>query len=116
MTKPSAHVIRLDAGAENYLRILGGPPGNETLRSGLVTLEPGQSVGAHCTDEYEELVIILHGQGEASIAGEGALPIEYGTALYVPPWTDHDIRNVGTAVLTYVYVVAKTSLLSRPEK
>jgi mannose-6-phosphate isomerase-like protein (cupin superfamily) len=102
-----ARLITLDTGEENYLRILGGPPENETLRSGMVRLKPGESVGLHCTDYYEELVIVLHGQGEASIVGEEALSIERGFALYIPPRTDHDIKNVGTVPLTYVYVVAR---------
>jgi mannose-6-phosphate isomerase-like protein (cupin superfamily) len=116
MSKLSARVITLDAGEESYLRVLGGPPGNESLRSGMVKLKPGESVGAHCTDEYEELIVVLHGRGEASISDGEMLSIRQGTALYIPPWTDHNIKNTGTGTLTYLYVVAKTSLGSGPKK
>jgi mannose-6-phosphate isomerase-like protein (cupin superfamily) len=104
-----ARVIRLETGEESYLRILKGPPENETLRSGMVKLAPGEAVGAHCTDAYEELVIVLQGEGQASVADEGTFPVEQGTALYVPPWREHDIRNTGPGALIYVYVVAETA-------
>jgi mannose-6-phosphate isomerase-like protein (cupin superfamily) len=75
----------------------------------MVTLKPGKSVGSHCTDDYEELVIVLNGYGEASIADGKTLRVRQSTALYIPPRTEHDIKNVGTVPLTYVYVVAKSS-------
>lgn len=111
----SPRVITLDTGEEDYLRILGGPPANETLRSGRVRLKPGESVGSHSTDDYEELIIVLSGRGEASVVGDETFSIEQGSALYIPPWTVHDIKNVGTTPLAYVYVVARTPSHSRPD-
>lgn len=60
-------------------------------------LEPGSRVGSH-TDSAEELLLILEGDGEATIGDEqgraGA-----GTLLTVPAMEPHDIRNVGTGTL-----------------
>ena len=64
-----AKVILLPNGRESYTQILGGPPENTCLRSGCVILEPGKSVGKHSTNEYEELIVPLEGQGELQVDG-----------------------------------------------
>ena len=99
--------IRLDAEGKDYLRLLGGPPETVTMRSGLVVLGPGKSVGRHNTKGYEEMVIVLEGRGEMrSFAGRPAVPLEAGMAAYCPPKTEHDVFNTGDTPLKYVYVVA----------
>lgn len=47
--RPRAKVVRLghDGGHDSLL--LGGPPETVTMKSGLVTLQAGQSVGKHST-------------------------------------------------------------------
>jgi len=105
--KPEMKVMRLDAGEKDYLPLLEGPPQTVTMRSGLVVLAPGKSVGKHSTEDYEEMVIALDGQGEMRVTGGSTLKFEKGMAVYGPPNTEHDVFNTGTAVLRYVYVVAK---------
>jgi quercetin dioxygenase-like cupin family protein len=103
-------VIALDAGASSYLPVLEGPPGNLTLRSGVVTLDPGSGVGAHSTEDFEELIIVLTGEGELRIMGHAPLAIAVGQAAYCPPQSEHDVVNTGAGLLRYVFVVAKTKV------
>jgi glyoxylate utilization-related uncharacterized protein len=94
---PQARLIPLDFTASGYQRILGGPPGNKTLRSGLVQLAPGEAVGDHSTGRKEELIIVLEGEGELKLNGTGSLPISRSSAAYCPPDTEHNVVNTGVA-------------------
>ena len=46
------------------------------MRAGMVTLGRGSSCGRHGTEDYEELLVILEGRGEAELEGHGARLIE----------------------------------------
>ena len=105
---PQARVIRLDARGNDYLPILTGPPASVSMESGLVVLAPSQAVGKHGTKEHEELLIVLEGEGQMIFADGSTLPVKRDTALYCPPRTEHDVKNIGTTPLRYVYVVART--------
>jgi quercetin dioxygenase-like cupin family protein len=106
--KPHPKVVKLDSGGKDYLQVLGGPPESVTMKSGLVVLTPGKSVGKHTTGPNEELLVILEGKGEMTIGDGPKLPADAGHALYCPPETEHNVTNTGTSVLRYVYVVAST--------
>ena len=103
---PKPKVIRLDSGANDYLTLLDGPPETVTMRSGLVVLEPGKSIGAHSTEEYEEVLVVLEGRGQAVITDGPKLEFEASSVVYCPPHTEHDVTNTGQGPLRYVYVVA----------
>ncbi len=60
-------------------------------------LEPGAHLGRH-QDSAEELLLILEGEGEATVADESALAGE-GAIVTVPAMEPHDIRNVGSGPL-----------------
>ncbi len=77
------------------------------MRSGFVTLKPGQSVGEHSTEDYEELVIVLQGNGEIETEGVGKRPISAGDVAYNPPQTKHNVHNTGAQEMRYIYVVSK---------
>jgi quercetin dioxygenase-like cupin family protein len=106
--KPVSKLIELDPAATTYMRVLGGPPETETMRSGYVVLEPSKSVGKHNTEAYEEVVIVLSGVGEMRSADGPALKLKPYVVAYCPPDTEHDVVNTGSEPLRYVYVVAKT--------
>jgi len=78
------------------------------MRSGLVVLAPGKSVGKHSTEQNEELLVVLEGRGEMTFRDGSKLPVKAQSALYCPPGTEHDVTNTGTGALRYVYVVAGT--------
>jgi mannose-6-phosphate isomerase-like protein (cupin superfamily) len=86
--------------------LLKGAPQTAGMRSGFVRLKPGEAVGWHTTGEHEEALVILHGQGEARIEGEAALPVASAMEVYIPPATRHNVANTGHELLEYVYVVA----------
>ncbi|MDO9578600.1 MAG: cupin domain-containing protein [Candidatus Cloacimonadales bacterium] len=102
-----AKLTQLEMNETEYQRILNGPPDSVTMRSGMVRLAPGTSVGIHNTNSYEELIIVLEGKGEFRITGQEPLAIEYGTIAYCPPETEHNVINTGSSALRYIYVVAK---------
>ena len=105
-TKPHAKIIPLDNTGKQEAPLLTGPPETVTMRSGLVALEPGKSVGKHSTGKHEELLVVLEGQGRMTFADGSALPVEAGHAVYCPPATEHNVTNTGSGLLRYVYVVA----------
>ncbi len=106
--KPQAKVIKTDMQDKDYVRLLGGPPETCSLRSGAVALQPGKAVGEHSTGDHEELIVVLEGTGALLLNEDRELPLEVGKVAYCPPNTQHDVKNTGTTVLRYIYVVAKT--------
>jgi mannose-6-phosphate isomerase-like protein (cupin superfamily) len=100
-------VVLLESGERTHLTLLGGPPETASMYSGLVTLLPGQAVGAHDTEENEELLVPLAGAGELRIEGRAPIAIRPGLVTYAPAHTKHDIANTGKASLRYIYIVAK---------
>lgn len=102
-----AKLVRLDSAGKDYLPVLG-PPESVSMRSGLVVLAPGKSVGKHSTEHNEELLIVLEGNGQMSFKDGSTMPVSANNALYCPPETEHNVTNTGTGPLRYVYVVAST--------
>jgi len=86
--------------------LLEGAPQTAGMRSGFVRLKPGESVGWHSTGQNEESLVILHGAGDALIAGQAKRSFAAPRLLYIPPATRHNVENTGHEVLEYVYVVA----------
>jgi mannose-6-phosphate isomerase-like protein (cupin superfamily) len=86
--------------------LLRGVPQTAGMRGGFVRLKPGQSVGEHSTQEHEEALVVLQGQGKAEVEGREAAPISSRMLVYIPPRSRHNVTNTGTEMLEYVYVVA----------
>ena len=104
-TAPQPLVIPLDT-TQGSRDLLIGTPQTAGMRSGFVRLKPGETVGWHTTGAHEETLVILHGQGSALIEGQSDRPFVSPAVTYIPPATRHDIKNTGSDVLEYVYVVA----------
>jgi quercetin dioxygenase-like cupin family protein len=107
--QPEPKVIKADLQGKDYVRLLGGPPETHSLRSGAVALQPGKTVGKHSTETYEEVVVVLEGEGAMLLSEGQELPLKVGTVAYCPPDTEHDVKNTGSTVLRYIYVVAKAN-------
>lgn len=105
--QPRVKVIPLEPGDQSYYLMLAGPPETKSMRSGLVTLAPGKSIGAHNTGKNEEMIIPLEGQGELRIAGRDPIVIKPGLVTYAPSHTEHDVVNTGGGRLRYIFVVAR---------
>jgi len=106
--KPVPRVIEIGTGAQDHVPLLSGPPGSVTMESGVVTLQPGTTVGEHDTEDYEEILLILEGQGAMILDDGRRLEMKAGNAAYCPPDTKHDVQNTGPGPLRYIYVAAKT--------
>jgi mannose-6-phosphate isomerase-like protein (cupin superfamily) len=103
---PSAKVIQLNASGKDHLPVLAGPPESVKMKSGLVILAPGKSVGEHSTEQNEELLVVFEGQGEMTFKDGSKLPVKANSAIYCPPQTEHNVTNTGNDNLRYVYVVS----------
>jgi quercetin dioxygenase-like cupin family protein len=104
---PTIKVVKLEAGDKDYLMLLNGPPETASLRSGLVTLAPGKSIGKHDTKDHEEMLVPLEGEGELRITGQPPVLIRPGLITYAPAHTEHDVMNTGLSRLRYIFIVAK---------
>lgn len=89
------------------MRVLAGPPETVTMRSGLVVLTSGKSVGTHNTDNYEEVLVVLEGKGKMVITGGATLQLKSGAVAYCPPKTEHNVSCTGPGRLKYLYIVAR---------
>lgn len=99
-------VVALDQSEAGILPILSGPPETVSMKSGFVVLDPGQSVGKHTTGRHEEILVILEGVGKMIFSDGSKIELKAQSALYCPPETEHDVKNIGNRPLHYVYVVA----------
>jgi quercetin dioxygenase-like cupin family protein len=104
--EPHPIVVTLDLATEDYARVLDGPPATHSMRSGYVVLGPGESVGKHSTGGYEEVVVVFEGKGKMTITGGPELSLGQGSVAYCPPQKEHDVTNIGSQPLRYLYVVA----------
>jgi quercetin dioxygenase-like cupin family protein len=105
--KPEAKLITLDRASSGPVKIFNGPPETVTMRSGYMVLAPLQSVGKHSTKDNEEAIVVLAGTGEMKIIGDSTLLLRPFCVAYCPPNTEHDVVNIGTDTLRYIYIVAK---------
>ena len=78
-------LVPLDVQAEEFSPVLKGPPESITMRSGYVTLRPGESVGRHTTGVHEELLVVLAGTGEMHFPAHQSLQLISPCAAYCPP-------------------------------
>jgi quercetin dioxygenase-like cupin family protein len=102
-------LITLDQISLDSARILNGPPETVTMRSGYMVLAPSKSVGRHSTRDNEEAIVVLAGTGEMNIIGGSTLHLRPYCVAYCPPNTEHDVVNIGTDTLRYVYIVARAN-------
>lgn len=105
--KPTPFVADLPAESEKYVPVLNSENAS-ILKSGLVTLKPGESVGAHNTEKKEELILILEGSGIIETGTTGSQTVRQGQVAFNPPETEHNVINNGPGLLRYLYVVARS--------
>lgn len=103
-------LVKLE-GREKFQRLLAGIPSTAGMKSGYVTLKPGESVGEHKTEAKEEAIIILEGQADVYLEGRCMFTAAEETLMYIPPETNHDIKNKGTKRLRYVYIVTPVTVV-----
>lgn len=89
---------------KGYQRLIPGAPTTHGMKSGRVYLEPGADCGVHSTEDKEEQLVFLAGNGTAKI-GDEELAVGVGKICYIPPQTEHNIVNTGTEPLIYIFCV-----------
>ena len=94
---------------KNRASVLRQGENSIALHSGYVLLKKGESVGKHNSGAYEELIIVLKGEGTFKSADGATLKVKAGETLYCPPNIEHDMTNTGNEDLEYVYVVTKAA-------
>ncbi|MDD4907612.1 MAG: cupin domain-containing protein [Candidatus Omnitrophica bacterium] len=104
MNKTGPFVKTLD-GARQFKRILGNSKKKRGLASGFVILKKRAAVGLHNTGKREEVLVILQGTAQVSIADKRFI-LKKGTVLYIPPDTLHNVENSHARLLKYLYVTA----------
>lgn len=107
----------LEAWYENdpHMRVKANPPfskatGNASSAIIYFEIEPGHRLGTH-TDSAEEIVLLLSGTVEASLAGERGT-LTAGEAVLIPAMFPHGIRNVGTETARCVGFFSSATLVS----
>jgi len=103
-----SRILQYEIQAKDFTSLLAGHPESIKMESGVVVLEPGKSAGKHSTKSYEEIVIVLEGQGKLICSDGSQLEIMQGKAAYSPPGTEHDVKNTGKGVLRYIFVASDT--------
>jgi quercetin dioxygenase-like cupin family protein len=104
---PKVKVIPLEPGDQSYFLLLNGPPETGSMRSGLVTLAPGKSIGIHNTEKNEEMIVPLQGQGELQFKDRAPIIVKPGLVTYAPAHTEHNVVNTGSTPLKYIFIVAR---------
>jgi quercetin dioxygenase-like cupin family protein len=93
---------------DEFQKLFDGPPRTVGFHSGRVVLKPGQSHTKHNTKRYEEIIIVLEGEGQALSKDEPPMDLVTGTIAYIPPHTEHNVKNTGKTNLRYIYIVSPT--------
>ena len=101
-------IINFSLDINNYQRILNGEKDSSVFHSGLVTLGINDSVGEHNTENYEEMIIVLEGEGTLIINEKETFHLKFGTIGYCPPYIKHDVVNTGVSYLKYIYIAVKS--------
>ena len=72
---------------------------------GHVNLEPGQIVGEHSTQNHEEIIYVISGEG-IMFTPDSKVPMREGTMIHVQSPQIHNVRNSSKEILDYVFIVA----------
>jgi len=106
--KSGSKIIVLNLDSSKYQSILNEKSQSIRLHSGLVNLRPNESVGFHNTKDYEEMIVVLEGEGKMIIKNKEEFNLKYGIVAYCSPNTEHNVKNTGSKPLKYIYIVTKT--------
>ena len=78
---------------------------SERFSAGVVRLEPGKGHDLHIHPESDEILYVVGGRGEQTVAGE-TREISAGEMVFVPEGVEHGTRNTGWETLTLLAVYA----------
>lgn len=97
--------VRLADGPDKR-NLLGAFTKTAGIRSGQVSLKPGESVGEHNTGDREEVIVVFQGTAEVSKDKKALFTVTQNEICYMPPYSGHNVKNSGDKELKYIYIVA----------
>lgn len=92
-------------GQVSHLLLARGQFGSQQLCITWVECSPGSQQARHRHLSQEQVYVIVRGEGLMLLGDEERLVGE-GTMVFVPPGTEHAIRNTGSGLLVYVSATA----------
>ena len=75
----------------------------QTFRIGHMHLRPDEECGWHSTEKFEEILVILNGEGKIQSEDMG-IAVERNSIVHIPPRTSHNVI-AGKKSLEYLYIV-----------
>jgi quercetin dioxygenase-like cupin family protein len=94
-----------ERGAVTWKDLLGGQgPGGPNMVMGVARVRCGESLKAHRHSE-PEIYYTLSGRGVVTVESQ-AIPVEAGTAIYIPGDAEHQIDNAEAEDLLILYTFA----------
>lgn len=94
-------------GNQKFTRLFGDSSKPKGLRSGFVVLKPKESVGLHNTGSSEEVIFIITGAAVIYYGTGKKFNVKKNSFIYIPPQTLHNVSNLGTKPLKYIYIAAR---------
>ena len=88
-------------GQVSHLLLAQGQFGVQNLNVTWVEGEPGSEQAVHSHEGREQVYVIVQGRGAMRV-GDEVEEVVAGSLVFVPPGTDHSIKNVGEEKLIYV--------------
>jgi quercetin dioxygenase-like cupin family protein len=86
-------------GGARYQTLVGDEQGSTPIRVGIQSAPPGYKTPLH-SHPYMEVLTVLEGKGQASVAGsEGLIQLEPGVTLVIPTDTPHWFMATGNQPL-----------------
>jgi mannose-6-phosphate isomerase-like protein (cupin superfamily) len=82
-----------------------GDLGSRNLSITWVDVPPGAEQHSHSHEDSEQVYVIVRGRGRVHVAGDEE-DVGEGDLVFIPPATDHGIRNDGDETLVYVAAAA----------
>jgi oxalate decarboxylase/phosphoglucose isomerase-like protein (cupin superfamily) len=79
--------------------------GSERFSAGVVQLEPGKGHDLHTHPDSDEILYVVGGEGEQTVAGE-TREVSAGRMIFVPAGVEHGTHNTGWETLKLLAVYA----------
>lgn len=92
-------------GLRSHILMDAGELGSRNLCVTWVDVPAGARQQAHSHEDSEQAYVIVSGSGEMTVAGD-TQTVSEGDMVFIPPATDHEIRNEGPGELVYISATA----------
>jgi quercetin dioxygenase-like cupin family protein len=75
--------------------------------TGKKVLQPGGITERHSTGKVRELIFCLEGTVTVRLGSAAPIALKAGEMTYIPPATEHELRNPGPGPATYLFVFSR---------